>query len=148
MYGVTKIGVALGAALCAIVMTTGASTPAAAGSTSCLPGSLKSTLSRLQAKFGHVSVISTHRTGATIAGTGRPSYHASCRAVDFNAPSGRRAEVIAWLRANHHGGLGIYSCGMNHIHIDNGPSVQWNKCVDGGGYASRSRRARRYSSSY
>ena len=70
--------------------------------------------------------------GAVIAGTGRRSLHASCRAVDFHAPAGKRAAVIAWLRTNHKGGLGIYSCGMSHLHIDNGGNYTWNKCVGGG----------------
>lgn len=105
--------------------------PALADGAGCLPGSLRSTLDRIRSKFGPVRVISGYRGGATIAGSGRMSYHASCRAVDFYAPSGRQSEVVAWLRSNHSGGLGIYSCGMNHIHIDNGPSVQWNRCVGG-----------------
>lgn len=96
---------------------------------SCLPGSLKTTLSQIESRFGPVQVISTHRPGAIVAGSGRPSRHANCQAVDFRPPQGQFQAVAAWLKRNHNGGLGTYSCGMNHIHIDNGPNYRWNHCV-------------------
>lgn len=103
----------------------------------CLPGSLQRTLSQIRAKFGPVRIVSTYRRGAMISGSGRRSLHASCRAVDFYAPSGKRAAVIAWLRSNHSGGLGVYGCRMSHIHIDNGARYSWNKCIGGSRTASR-----------
>ncbi len=106
-------------------------TPATAAA--CLPASLQSKLSQIRAKFGPVRIISAHRPGARIAGSGRASLHSSCRAVDFHAPKGKHSQVVAWLKANHSGGLGTYSCGMNHIHIDNGPSVRFHKCVNAKG---------------
>ena len=109
-----------------IIMISSATPSSAQG---CLPGSLQRTLSQIRAKFGPVRIVSTFRRGAIIAGTGRRSLHASCRAVDFHAPAGKRAAVIAWLRANHSGGLGVYGCSMSHIHIDNGGRYSWNKCV-------------------
>jgi uncharacterized protein YcbK (DUF882 family) len=112
-----------------------ASTPSSAQG--CLPGSLQRTLSQIRAKFGPVRIVSTFRRGAIIAGTGRRSLHASCRAVDFHAPSGKRAAVIAWLRTHHSGGLGIYGCSMSHIHIDNGGHYRWNKCIGSRRTASR-----------
>jgi uncharacterized protein YcbK (DUF882 family) len=118
-----------GAILLALVMLVGATPSSAQSTTRCLPGSIQSTLNKIRAKFGPIQVISTYRRGAIIAGTGRRSLHASCRAVDFAAPSGKRAAVIAWLRSNHSGGLGIYSCGMSHLHIDNGGHYTWNKCI-------------------
>jgi uncharacterized protein YcbK (DUF882 family) len=123
-----------GFCLIATVMIAGATPSSAQG---CLPGSLQRTLIQIRAKFGPVAIVSTYRRGAIIAGTGRRSLHASCRAVDFHAPSGKRAAVIAWLRSNHTGGLGIYGCGMSHIHIDNGGRYSWNKCVGGRRTASR-----------
>jgi len=64
--------------------------------------------------------VSTCRPGAVIAGSGRPSRHASGNAIDFNAPSGRKPEVVRWLIANHRaGGVMTYS-DMNHIHVDIG----------------------------
>ncbi len=100
---------------------------AATTSEGCLPGVIKSRLSQVRSRFGKISVVSTHRPGATIRGTGKPSYHGACRAVDFVPPPGKYSAVTRWLYANHEGGIGTYTC-MNHIHLDNGPSVRWSKC--------------------
>lgn len=99
----------------------------------CLPASIRSTLSTIRAKFGSVEIVSTFRRGARIAGSGHMSYHASCRAVDFHPSRGSYGRVLAWLKSNFHGGLGTYSCGMHHIHIDNGPSVRFHHCVTASG---------------
>ncbi|KAB2912119.1 MAG: DUF882 domain-containing protein [Hyphomicrobiaceae bacterium] len=89
-------------------------------SRTCLTSAARALLGRIEAKFGRVQIVSTCRPGAVIAGTGRPSKHASGQAIDFNAPSGRKAEVVRWLIANHKaGGVMTYS-GMNHIHVDIG----------------------------
>lgn len=93
----------------------------------CLPGVLKTRLSQIRKKFGAIRVVSTHRPGARINGSGKPSYHGSCRAVDFVPPSGKYKRVLLWLYGNHEGGIGNYTC-MNHIHIDNGPNVRFTKC--------------------
>jgi hypothetical protein len=121
---------------------------AEASSTSCLPGAIKQRLAQIRSKFGPVRVVSTFRRGARIAGSGRRSYHANCRAVDFHAPRGKHRAVVAWLKANHGGGVGTYSCGMSHIHIDNGPHVRFHHCVGKGGHrhASRKRRGGNYAS--
>jgi uncharacterized protein YcbK (DUF882 family) len=117
---------------------------AEAASLSCVPSDLKQTLSQIQSQFGPVRVISTFRKGARIAGSGKPSYHASCRAVDFYPPPGKHAQVVSWLRSNHRGGVGTYSCGAGHIHIDNGPAYRWHKCTGGKGRKhARSRGAKR-----
>jgi uncharacterized protein YcbK (DUF882 family) len=128
---------AAGAFALTFVLFAGATASSAQTSTSCLPSSVRSTLNQIRAKFGPVRIVSTFRRGAVIAGTGRRSLHATCRAVDFHAPAGKRAAVIAWLRANHKGGLGIYSCGMSHLHIDNGGHYTWNKCVNRSGRVAR-----------
>lgn len=114
------------------------------GGTGCLPSSLRSTLAQVSQRFGHVEVVSAHRPGATISGSGRRSLHADCRAVDFNPPPGKYKQVVAWLHANHSGGVGTYSCGMNHIHIDTGPRYRFHKCQGGGGsrYVSRASKKR------
>lgn len=96
----------------------------------CLPSDLQSKLSQIRSNFGPIQVISTHRPGATIAGTGKPSYHRWCRAVDFRPPPGKYGAVVAWLNANHSGGIGTYSTG--HIHIDNGPYVRFSRGWSGG----------------
>lgn len=96
-------------------------------STSCLPSSLQTRLSQIRGRFGSIQVVSTYRKGARIRGSGKRSYHANCRAVDFVPPSGKYRAVTNWLYANHDGGVGTYTC-MNHIHIDNGRNYRWSKC--------------------
>jgi|GEM_PF-2839473 len=122
-------------------------TPVEAAPTGCLPGILKQRLSQIRSKFGRVSIISTHRRGARIAGSGKRSFHASCRAVDFKPARGRHGAVVRWLKSRHGGGVGTYSCGMHHIHIDNGPRIRYHHCVTRNGtpirYAKRHRRSRR-----
>lgn len=111
-------------------------------STSCLPAVLKTRLNQIRSKFGPITVVSTYRPGARINGGRRPSYHASCRAADF-IPSGNYHVIVNWLYANHEGGVGTYSCGMRHIHIDNGPKVRFHHCVSGSrGKASKKRKRR------
>jgi hypothetical protein len=105
------------------------STSVEAAGTRCLPAALKSRLSQIRSKFGRVRVMSTYRGGARIAGTRKASYHASCRAVDFMPPKGKYRQVASWLKSVHGGGVGTYSCGMHHIHIDNGPRIRFHKCV-------------------
>jgi uncharacterized protein YcbK (DUF882 family) len=77
-------------------------------------------LDRIEEKFGPVQLVSTCRSGATIAGTGRPSRHASGNAVDFSAGS-RKTEIVNWLVANHRGGGTMTYRDMDHIHVDIGP---------------------------
>jgi hypothetical protein len=86
----------------------------------CLTPAARDLLSRIEAQFGPVGIISTCRPGAVIAGTGRPSRHASGNAVDFNAPPGRKGEVVSWLIANHRSGGVMTYAAMNHIHVDIG----------------------------
>jgi hypothetical protein len=89
-------------------------------SRACLTPAARDLLARIEAQFGPVGIVSTCRPGAVIAGTGRLSRHASGNAVDFNAPAGRKSEVVQWLIANHHtGGVMTYS-NMHHIHVDIG----------------------------
>lgn len=89
-------------------------------SRSCLTSSARSLLNRIESKFGGVQIISTCRPGARIAGSGRPSRHASGNAIDFNAPRGKKGEIIRWLSSNHHSGGTMTYSGMNHIHVDIG----------------------------
>jgi hypothetical protein len=92
----------------------------AGSSRACLTGATQALLNRIEANFGRMQVISTCRPGARIAGTGRISKHASGQAIDFNAPSGRKAEVVRWLIANHKSGGTMTYAGMSHIHVDVG----------------------------
>lgn len=87
---------------------------------SCLTPAARALLDRVEQKFGPVKVMSTCRAGATIAGTGRPSRHASGNAVDFDAGP-RKAAILEWLIANHRSGGIMTYAGMDHIHVDIGP---------------------------
>lgn len=91
----------------------------ASTSRSCLTSEARALLQRIESQFGSVKVISTCRPGATIAGTGRPSRHASGNAVDFNAGS-RKETILRWLIANHRSGGTMTYPGLDHIHVDIG----------------------------
>jgi len=86
----------------------------------CLTRPARDLLARIEEAHGAVQVVSTCRPGATIAGTGRPSRHASGNAIDFDAGV-RKGDIIRWLIANHHGGGIMTYPGMDHIHVDVGP---------------------------
>ncbi len=77
-----------------------------------------------KSRFGAVSVISTCRPGAVIAGSGRPSQHRYGKAVDFVPRSGQRGAMLAWLRANAGGAVITYASG--HIHFDTGGYRNYN----------------------
>jgi len=94
--------------------------------TACLPASIKQVLNTIRNKFGQIVIISAHRPGARIRKSGKPSLHASCRAVDFNPPRGQYRPVLNWLKANWNGGVGSYSGKHNHIHIDTGGKYRWH----------------------
>lgn len=119
-------GLALAAAALALGVLSTLPDETEAGS-DCLPRELRSRLSEINKKFGKVEIISTYRGGARMP-SGRTSFHASCRAVDFNPPRGKYSQVASWLKSSHGGGVGTYSCGMHHIHIDNGPRVRFHSC--------------------
>jgi uncharacterized protein YcbK (DUF882 family) len=89
-------------------------------SRTCLSPPARALLERIEGQFGAVRIVSTCRPGAVIAGSGRPSRHASGNAIDFNAPGGRRLEVVQWLIANHRSGGVMTYAAMNHIHVDIG----------------------------
>lgn len=89
-------------------------------SRSCLSSDARALLNRIESKFGSVQIISTCRPGARIAGSGRPSRHASGNAIDFNAPRGKKGEIVRWLASTHHSGGTMTYAGMSHIHVDIG----------------------------
>ncbi len=93
-----------------------------------MPSQLRSLLNQIRSKFGPVQVMSIHRPGARISGSGMPRHHTSCRAVDFQPPRGKYRAVLASLKRNHRCGIGTYSCNMHHVHIVTGPRVRWHKC--------------------
>lgn len=97
----------------------------ASAPTNCLPGDLREVVADVAAKFGPVSVESTHRSRSRnwSAGGARQSLHLSCRAVDFRVRARARG-VLAYLRSRPEvGGLKVYRNGI--IHIDNGERRSW-----------------------
>lgn len=116
------IGVALIAAGSSIAFTAQArtSSSSASGARACLTAPARNLLARIEKQFGTMQIVSTCRPGATIAGTGQVSRHASGNAIDFDA-GGRKAAVIQWLIANHHSGGTMTYPNMNHVHADIGP---------------------------
>lgn len=112
-------------------------------SRSCLTPAARALLGRVEAKFGAMKIISTCRPGATIAGSGRPSRHASGNAIDFDAGS-RKGAVIQWLIANHRAGGTMTYPDMSHVHMDIGP--HFVSLAGSRRYASRSSSGRQYAS--
>jgi hypothetical protein len=86
----------------------------------CLTPAARALIERIEEKFGPVKLVSTCRPGATIAGSGRPSRHASGNAVDFDADR-RKADIVEGLIDNHHDGGTMTYAGMDHIHVDISP---------------------------
>jgi Peptidase M15 len=118
----------------------GQSEHAGAGtSRSCLTSAARGILQQIESRFGAMKIISTCRAGATIAGSGRPSRHASGNAIDFDAGS-KKSAVVRWLSANHHAGGTMTYPGMSHVHVDIGS--HFVSLAGGRREASRSRSTR------
>jgi len=111
---------------------------AASSSVSCLTADTRAVLSRLEARVGKVSIVSTCRPGATIAGTGRPSFHRYGKAVDFSTRN--KAAAIAFLRTQ--GVFVMTYCGMSHVHFNTGQHGA-SFCGSKARYASARKRSRR-----
>jgi hypothetical protein len=107
------------------LVSRGTITLRASAPTNCVPGNLREVVASVAAKFGPVSVESTHRSRGRNwrAGGARQSLHLSCRAIDFRVRTRTRG-VMAYLRSRPEvGGLKIYRNGI--IHIDNGERRSW-----------------------
>ncbi len=107
------------------LVASGTITLRASAPTGCVPGDLREVVADVAAKFGPVSVESTHRSRSRNwrAGGARQSLHLSCRAIDFRVRTRTRG-VMAYLQARPEvGGLKIYRNGI--IHIDNGSRRSW-----------------------
>lgn len=93
--------------------------------TNCLPGDLKEVVASVSARFGPVSIQSTHRPAAMNRrkGGARNSLHIACRAIDFRVRA-KKGGVMAFLKSRPEvGGLKVYPNGI--IHIDNGERRTW-----------------------
>lgn len=107
-------------------------------SRSCLTSDTRAVLALLEARIGKISIVSTCRPGARIAGTSRQSKHAIGRAVDFN--TGQKAAAIAFLRAQ--GVFVMTYCGMGHVHFNTGQTGA-SFCGGKARYLSARKRGRR-----
>jgi len=106
-------------------VTQGKITLRASAPTSCLPSDLRQVVADVAARFGPVSIESTHRTAGRNrrAGGASHSLHLSCRAIDFRIHARTRG-VMAFLSSHPDvGGLKMYRNGI--IHIDNGSRRSW-----------------------
>jgi Peptidase M15 len=93
--------------------------------TDCVPHQLKKVLADVAARFGAVTVTSTHRNERRnrLAGGVPDSLHLDCRAIDFRV-HGQAKGVMAYLRSRPDvGGLKRYPFGI--IHIDDGRRRTW-----------------------
>jgi hypothetical protein len=94
-----------------------ASTQAQAHSSSCTPAHLTSALKQVEAECGSAKVISAHRPGARIRGTGHISQHAACDGTHgaIDAVFSNRACALGALRKTNYT---IITYGKSaHIHI-------------------------------
>lgn len=84
--------------------------------TACLPYPIKAALEKANQACG-ITVISAHRPGARIAGTGHVSKHASCHAADFTTPN---PPCVLQALADWRGKLSTDYSRVRHFHIDDG----------------------------
>ena len=119
----------------------GRSAPGASGRSlqtamqSCLPLSIKLALARADATCG-ITVISTFRRDATIAGTRHRSMHAICRAADFTSKD--YACVYREL-SDWRGKLSTDARAIKHVHIDNGNYARFTHGISAKRYAKHNR---------
>ncbi|WP_194164548.1 YcbK family protein [Microvirga thermotolerans] len=107
------------------LVAAGSILPRPGAPTGCLPAALRDVVADLSAKFGAVSIESTHRSVRRNrrAGGADHSLHLACRAMDLRIHNRARG-VMAYLRSRPEiGGLKIYRNGI--IHIDNGSRRHW-----------------------
>ena len=110
-----------------------ATTQAQAHSSNCTPQHLLSALREVEAQCGSAKVVSGHRPGARIRGTGRVSQHSFCNGRNgaIDAVFSNRACALSALRKTNYT---ILTCGSSsHIHIG----------TDGWGSGGNARMARR-----
>ncbi len=88
----------------------------------CLTKDTREVFLKAEAQFGRMEIVSTCVV-KNIRGTGMPSQHSFGRAIDFNAPKGRKKEVVQWFIKNKKAiganGVMTYS-NFDHIHVDTG----------------------------
>jgi hypothetical protein len=83
----------------------------------CVPSELRKVVADVAARFGPVTVLSTHRLNTVnhAMGSVRHKLHTACRAVDFRV-EGSAAKVTAYLRSRSElAGVESYRDGVIHI---------------------------------
>lgn len=101
-------------------LTQGAVKTNAAASTECLPSELRAVLADVAARFGEVTVVSTHElnTANHSPGSTRERLHHDCRAVDIRPDRSRIDEIKAYLRSRREvGGVESYRNGVVHMDL-------------------------------
>src|SRR5262245_35842123 len=128
-----------------------ASTQAEAHSSSCTPAHLTSALKQVEAACGSAKVISAHRPGARIRGTGHISQHALCNGTHgaIDAVFANRACALSALRKTNYTIITYGSSSHIHIGTDgwrNGANthVAGRNIVRGARMAARQRAGTRY----
>ena len=108
-------------------------------STAKLPKPLKMFLVRVQSKCAGFKVVSACRPGARVAGSGRPSLHASCQAADYQV---RKPACALQLAKGWPGGHSTDYRAVNHFHASWSPKGrEWKARFSH--YSSKRRYAKR-----
>ena len=89
----------------------------------CLPNQLKNALSYLRKNYGKVTIISSYRKGARIAGTNHESKHARCQAVDFYVQNQEKARQWLWKQPLEV--IAYNTRQFHHLHIAIGNYKGW-----------------------
>lgn len=123
VFGLSIVSVVLAIAIAVTFAVLMASRARAAAPLSCLPGSVRAALARVDAACGGIQVISTYRRGAAIAGTGgSPSMHRWCRAADFTTP---HPDCVLATLADWPHALSVDYASVKHFHIDDGTHIRF-----------------------
>lgn len=111
------IGTTIRTSLAILAAVVAASTQARAHSTNCTPQHLVSALRQVEAQCGSAKIVSAHRPGARIRGTGRVSQHSFCNGTNgaIDAVFSNRACALSALRKTNYTILTYGS--SRHIHI-------------------------------
>lgn len=115
------------AVMLVLSLMTGADARCSSTSASSLSLRAQALWGQIKRSFPDAVIVSARRCGATIAGTGQPSYHASGNAIDWKTRS--FAAGVAWSR-KHAPGLTMTYPGGSHIHSDVG---RWKAYAHGYG---------------
>jgi uncharacterized protein YcbK (DUF882 family) len=104
-------------------VTRGALKTSAAAPTECLPNELRAVLADVAARFGTITVVSTHQltTGNHSAGSIREKLHHDCKAVDIRPERGRIDEIKRYLSGRREiVGVESYRNGIIHMDVSGG----------------------------